>query len=72
LLKGVSENGLVVHHDPEDGPPIEITAKCSGAVGTQPPLAEIPCRRVVFDRKADPDVAVIDAWDFKQGDWGFS
>jgi hypothetical protein len=72
LLSGVTEKSLVVHHDPEDGPPIEITAKCSGDIGTQPPLAEIPCRRVVFDRKANPKVAIIDAWDFKQGDWGFS
>jgi hypothetical protein len=72
LLKGVSEKGVVVHHDPFDGPAIDITAKCSGDIGTQPPLAEIPCRRVNFDRKADPDVAIIDAWDFKQGEWGFS
>ena len=62
----------MVHHDPEDGPPIQITAKCTGAVGTQPPLSQIPCRRVVFDRQANPKVAIIDAWDFKQGDWGFS
>jgi hypothetical protein len=68
--KGVTPKSLVVHHDPDVGPTIEITAACSGAIGAQPPVAELPCRRVVFDRKAG--VAIIDAWDHDQGDWGFS
>ena len=70
LEKGVTEKSLIVHHDPDDGPPIQFTSKCSGEIGTPPPAAELPCRRVVFDKKAG--VAIIDAFDTNQGEWGWS
>lgn len=64
---GVTEKSLVVNHDGAS-----ILKACTGAIGVKPAASELPCRRVKFDRKANPPIATIDAWDLDQGDWGFS
>ena len=65
LPRGVTERSLHVHHNG-----VSFTTACSGALGTAPSAAQLPCRRVVIDRRAG--TITIDAWDFNQGNWGFS
>ena len=67
---GLNENGLVVFHQPNTGPVVEIDEKCSGAIFSGPPPAsEIPCRRVDIDH--NDDIILVDAWDSSNGQWGF-
>ena len=67
---GVTAATLVVLHRHDDGSVTTISHSCSGAIGTMPPASELPCRRVAFDHMAG--TAITDAWDFSNGDWGFS
>ena len=67
LPNSVTEKSLVVNHDGAS-----ILKACTGGIGVKPAASELPCRRVKFDRKANPPIVTIDAWDFDQGDWGFS
>ncbi len=66
LPKGVTEKSLIVHHTGSTS----FTTECSGALFTQPTASQVPCRRVVIDKKAG--IVTIDSWDNHQGDWGFS
>ena len=65
LPHGVTESSLRVHHDATS-----FTTRCDGALFSPPSASHVPCRRVVIDHEAG--VVTIDAWDFDQGDWGFS
>jgi hypothetical protein len=65
LPNGVTEKSLRVHHDDAS-----FTTRCSGDLFTAPSASEVPCRRVVIDRRAE--IVTIDIWDNHQGDWGFS
>ncbi len=67
---GVTAATLVVLHRHDDGSVTTISHSCSGAIGTMPPASELPCRRVAIDHMAG--TAITDAWDFSNGDWGFS
>jgi hypothetical protein len=66
LPRGVSERSLTIHNEIDE----PFTDKCSGAVGETPDADELPCRRVVIDRRAG--IVTIDIWAPHQGDWGFS
>lgn len=61
---------MVVHHQRSDGTEVDVAAACSGALFSQPPAAEIPCRRVSITRLPGGIApVVIDAWDVSNGDW---
>jgi hypothetical protein len=63
----VAEKDVKVNHRYEDGSIVQIGAKCSGAIGTVPPLSELPCRRVKTDNQLK--LVQVDVWDVDQGNW---
>jgi hypothetical protein len=66
----VTEKTLKVNHRHDDGSIVQIQAKCSGEIGTLPPLSELPCRRVKIDNQLK--LVMVDIYDFDQGNWGMS
>ena len=66
----VTEKTLKVNHRYDDGSIVQIQAKCSGAIGTVPPLSELPCRRVKINNQLK--LVQVDVWDVDQGNWGMS
>jgi hypothetical protein len=64
----VTEKTLKINHRYENGSIVQILAKCSGAIGTVPPVSELPCRRVEIKGQ----IVKVDAWDVDQGEWGMS
>jgi len=69
---GTSEKGLTVRHQPDSGLPEDIKARCTGAIvtGSIPADSELPCARVVINKKAG--TLTVQVFSKRgNGQWGF-
>jgi len=69
LPSGKNEGNIKVFHDRDGAPDVTITATCTGAFGSEPPMSEMPCRRVeITDHlPGGMEMVEIDVWDTING-----